>query len=84
MTIQSSGTLPNASAYRPVIVAYRNGSPVRLEQVANVVDSVDNTKLVAFRGLLERKQKLIGRQSRLADVILAMESPDYRFSADAE
>src|ERR1700704_3327135 len=48
MTIESSGTLPNASAYRPIIVAYRNGSPVRLEQVANIVDSVDNTKLVAW------------------------------------
>jgi HAE1 family hydrophobic/amphiphilic exporter-1 len=48
MTIESSGTLPNASAYRPIIVAWRNGSPVRLEQVANVVDSVDNTKLVAW------------------------------------
>ncbi len=47
-TIESSGTLANAAAYRPVIVAWRNGSPVRLEQLANVVDSVDNTKLVAW------------------------------------
>ncbi len=47
-TIESSGTLSNAAAYRPLIVAWRNGSPVRLEQLANVVDSVDNTKLVAW------------------------------------
>ena len=47
-TIESSGTLANAAAYRPVIVAWRNGSPVRLEQLADVVDSVDNTKLAAW------------------------------------
>jgi len=47
-TIQSSGILSNAAAYRSVIVAWRNGSPIRLEQVANVIDSVDNSKLVAW------------------------------------
>jgi HAE1 family hydrophobic/amphiphilic exporter-1 len=47
-TIQSSGSLDNAAAYRPIIVAWRNGSPVRLAQLANVIDSVDNTKLVAW------------------------------------
>src|SRR5215469_4211462 len=47
-TIESSGTLSNAAAYRPIIVAYRNGTPVRLEQVANVIDSVDNNKLAAW------------------------------------
>ena len=47
-TIESNGTLGNAAAYRPLIVAWRNGSPVRLEQVANVIDSVANTKLAAW------------------------------------
>ena len=32
-TIQSNGRLPNAAAYRPIIVAWRNGAPVRLEQL---------------------------------------------------
>jgi HAE1 family hydrophobic/amphiphilic exporter-1 len=47
-TIESSGKLLNAAAYRPIIVAWRNGSPVRLEQLGNVLDSVDNTKLAAW------------------------------------
>ncbi|SPE34045.1 multidrug efflux system, subunit B [Candidatus Sulfopaludibacter sp. SbA6] len=47
-TIESNGTLSSASAYRPIIVAWRNGNPVRLEQIANVIDSVDNTKLMAW------------------------------------
>ena len=33
-TIQSTGQLTNAAAYRPLIVAWRNGTPVRLEQLA--------------------------------------------------
>ncbi|HYP13265.1 MAG TPA: efflux RND transporter permease subunit, partial [Bryobacteraceae bacterium] len=47
-TIQSSGGLNTASAYRPIIVAYRNGSPVRLEQLANVVDGVENHRVAAW------------------------------------
>ncbi len=43
-TIQSNGQLFDASAYRPLIVTYRNGSPVRLEQLGRVLDSVENDK----------------------------------------
>src|SRR6185369_15012162 len=39
-SVQATGQLTNAAAYRPLIVAYRNGSPVRLEQLGRVVDSV--------------------------------------------
>src|ERR1019366_8209582 len=34
-TIESSGGLERASQYAPIIVAYRNGVPIRLEQLAN-------------------------------------------------
>jgi HAE1 family hydrophobic/amphiphilic exporter-1 len=47
-TVQSSGQLMNAAAYRPLIVAYRNGNPVRLEQLARVLDGVENDKTVAW------------------------------------
>jgi HAE1 family hydrophobic/amphiphilic exporter-1 len=47
-TIQSSGRLMEAEAYRPVIVAYRNGSPVRLEDVGRVLDGVQNDKVAAW------------------------------------
>ena len=43
-TIQASGQLKVASDYRPMIVAYRNGKPVRLQQLGNVFDSVQNDK----------------------------------------
>ena len=47
-TIESSGTLAKAADYRPIIVAWRNGTPVRLEQLGNVIDSVENNKEIAW------------------------------------
>jgi HAE1 family hydrophobic/amphiphilic exporter-1 len=47
-TIQASGQLNNADAYRPLIVAYRNGSPVRLGDIGRVIDSVENDKTASW------------------------------------
>jgi HAE1 family hydrophobic/amphiphilic exporter-1 len=44
LTIQATGQLYNAEAYRSVIVAYRNGSPIRLQELGKVTDSVENDK----------------------------------------
>ena len=44
-TLQANGQLTQASLYRPMIVAYRNGSPVRLEDIGKVLDSVQNDKV---------------------------------------
>jgi HAE1 family hydrophobic/amphiphilic exporter-1 len=46
--VQATGQLQNAAAYRPLIVAYRNGAPVRLEQLGQVIDSVQNNKVVTW------------------------------------
>jgi HAE1 family hydrophobic/amphiphilic exporter-1 len=43
-TVRSSGKLMDAAAYRPLIVAWRNGSPVRLSEIATVSDSVEQTR----------------------------------------
>jgi HAE1 family hydrophobic/amphiphilic exporter-1 len=47
-TVQASGQLNNAQAYAPIIVAYRNGAPVRLSQLGRVFDSVQNDKVAAW------------------------------------
>ncbi len=47
-TIQANGQRLNASAFRPLIVTYRNGSPVRLSELGNVFDSVQNDKVSAW------------------------------------
>jgi hydrophobic/amphiphilic exporter-1 (mainly G- bacteria), HAE1 family len=48
LTLQTNGQLKNAAEFRPLIVAYRNGAPVRLEQVADVIDSVENNKVASW------------------------------------
>ena len=47
-TVLANGQLNNAAQFRPLIVAYRNGNPVRLEQLGNVLDSVQNDKMAAW------------------------------------
>ena len=47
-TVQANGQLYVAADFRPMIVAYRNGNPVRLQQLGNVLDSVQNDKSVAW------------------------------------
>jgi HAE1 family hydrophobic/amphiphilic exporter-1 len=43
--LQANGQLTHAASYRPLIVAYRNGSPVRLEDLGKVFDSVQNDRV---------------------------------------
>jgi HAE1 family hydrophobic/amphiphilic exporter-1 len=45
VTLQANGQLMEAEAYRPLIVAYRNGSPVRLQEIGQVINSVENNKI---------------------------------------
>ena len=47
-TIQATGQLYNAAAFRPMVVAYRENSPVRLQDIAQVTDSVENDKIAAW------------------------------------
>jgi HAE1 family hydrophobic/amphiphilic exporter-1 len=47
-TVQATGQLNDAAAYRPLIVAYRGGSPVRLGELGHVIDSVQNDKIAAW------------------------------------
>src|SRR5437899_859625 len=47
LTVQANGQLVNADAYRALIVAYRNGSPVLLRDLGDVVDSVENSRLAS-------------------------------------
>ncbi|HEY4579476.1 MAG TPA: efflux RND transporter permease subunit, partial [Candidatus Acidoferrales bacterium] len=44
VALQTSGQLYSAADYAPLIVTYRNGAPVRLSDVAQVIDSVENER----------------------------------------
>ncbi len=47
-TIQTNGQLVDAAAYRRLIVAYRNGAPVYLEQLGRAINSVQNDKVASW------------------------------------
>src|SRR3989454_153410 len=47
-TIGANDQLVSSDGYRPLIIAYRNGAPVRLTDVANVIDGAENVKQAAW------------------------------------
>jgi hydrophobic/amphiphilic exporter-1 (mainly G- bacteria), HAE1 family len=47
-TLMASGQLMSASQYRPLVVAYRKGAPVRLEELGKVIDSVEDDKTASW------------------------------------
>ncbi len=47
-TLQANAQLANAAQFRKIPIAYRNGAPVRLGDIATVVDSVENDKIASW------------------------------------
>jgi len=77
-TILATGQLMKAEAYRPMIVAWRNGSPVRLGELGRVIDSVEDDKTTA---LLYRKGD--GGQRAINLVIMKQPGTNTMEVADA-
>ncbi|GKQ51169.1 efflux RND transporter permease subunit [Bradyrhizobium sp. Ce-3] len=48
VALQASGQMDKAADYRQIYVAWRNGSPVRLDEIAKVYDSVENDKIATW------------------------------------
>jgi len=63
-TVKASGQLMDAAAYQPMLVAYRNGSPVYLKDLAVISDSVENNKVASWfngtRGIILAVQRQPG------------------------
>ncbi len=47
-SIKDNGQLHTAADYRPLIVAWRNGAPIRLEDIATPIDSVENQRIASW------------------------------------
>jgi hydrophobe/amphiphile efflux-1 (HAE1) family protein len=58
-TIGSNDQIFSAEAYKPIIVAYKNGAPVRLGDIANVIDSVENDQLAAWVSTKDGEQPAV-------------------------
>jgi HAE1 family hydrophobic/amphiphilic exporter-1 len=48
ITLVATGAMEKAAEYRHVVVAWRNGAPVRLEEIARIIDSVENDKVASW------------------------------------
>jgi HAE1 family hydrophobic/amphiphilic exporter-1 len=48
VTLLATAAMRQAEEYRKVVVAWRNGAPVKLEEIANVIDSVENTRVASW------------------------------------
>ena len=47
-TVEANGQIASAAEFRPIIVAYRSGRPVRLDELGRVTDDVENNKVAAW------------------------------------
>src|SRR6266513_2815277 len=47
-TLVSEGQLTNGAAFQPLVVTYRNGAPVRIQDIGRAVDSVENNKVASW------------------------------------
>jgi len=50
-TIGANDQLVSGGQYKPIVIAYRNGAPIRLSDVANVIDGTENRRLAAWMNL---------------------------------
>ena len=66
VALQASGQMDKAADYSKVVVAWRNGSPVKLDEVAKIYDSVENDKIATWlndeRAIVLGDPEAAGRQ----------------------
>ncbi len=58
-TLQANGQLMSAAAYRPLIVAFRKGSPVRLEELGTIEDGVEDDKTASWLYNAEKSERSV-------------------------
>jgi hydrophobic/amphiphilic exporter-1 (mainly G- bacteria), HAE1 family len=59
LNIQANGQLMNAAQFRPTVVAYRNGAPVRLAELGTVIDGVEDDKTASWLYLQGAGQRAV-------------------------
>src|SRR5947209_7186181 len=58
-TLQASGQLTSAAQYKNLVVTYRKGAPVRLEELGNIIDSVEDDKTASWFSNKDESQRAI-------------------------
>jgi HAE1 family hydrophobic/amphiphilic exporter-1 len=72
-TLVSDAQLTNAAAYGPMVVTYRNGAPVRIQDVGKAIDSVENTRVASW--FKDKRAVILGVQRQPgANVVQVVDS----------
>jgi HAE1 family hydrophobic/amphiphilic exporter-1 len=58
-TLQATGQLMNADQYKDMVVTYRNGAPVRLQELGNVLDGVEDQRTASWFYTPDGEQRAI-------------------------
>src|SRR5262249_60615380 len=75
-TIGANDQLLSGEEYKPIVVTYKNGAPVRLSDVATVIDGVENVKLAAWMN--DKHAGLVNIRRRHGASISAVFHPSTR------
>jgi HAE1 family hydrophobic/amphiphilic exporter-1 len=59
-TLVSDGQLTNGEAFQSLVVTYRNGAPVRIQDIGKAIDSVENTRVASW--FKDKKAVILGIQ----------------------
>ena len=80
VTLEATGQMTRAENFRQIVIAFRNGSPVRLDEIADVQDSVANDQIAAWFGDKRSINLAIFRQSD-ANTVEVVDQVKARFAA---
>jgi HAE1 family hydrophobic/amphiphilic exporter-1 len=87
VTLVATNAMRRAEEYRNVIVAWRNGAPVKLEEIANVIDSVENNQIASWfndkRAIVLAVQKQPGSNAVAVVDAVREQLPTYRAQVPA-
>src|SRR5262252_5382581 len=59
-TVQANGQLDNAASFRRLVVTYRNGAPIHLGDIGQVLDDIQNNKSIAWFSETENRESTRG------------------------
>ncbi len=87
VTLVATNAMRKAEEYRNVIVAWRNGAPVRLQEVAHVIDSVENNQVASWfndkRAVVLAVQRQPGANTVAVVDSVRQQLPTYRAQVPA-
>jgi HAE1 family hydrophobic/amphiphilic exporter-1 len=82
VTLEATGQMEKAEDFAPLVVAWRNGAPVRVsDEVARVIDSVENDQVAAWFGLAPRHHALAVYRQPDANTVQVVDDISARLPA---